>query len=1008
MKPGKLYQSAMLDELEDFTVNLEGPLSFLESRYPKGSQWRRWDLHVHTPCSKIGNAFSGVEWNEYVDALEYAAESSEIAVIGVTDYMSIDGYEKLVIAKREDGRLKNVHLLIPNVEFRIMPQTKDGKALNLHLLIDPSDPNHITKIKRSLKNLKFNYKGESYGCSRDELIEFAREQRSDFENDDCAYRYGIEQFKPDCTVLKDWLENESWLRSNCLIGIANGKDGISGLPLDGFGAVRDEMLCLCDFIFSGNPSDRDHYLGRKSGIPAEDIVSQYGSLKPCIHGSDAHVIEKLFQPDNERFCWIKSDPTFQGLRQILWEPGDRVYIGAVPPQPTDQSRLIRRIRFSNTKGWFTQESVELNAGLVAVIGEKGAGKTAIAELAAFSAGVPWDKKSQSSFITKGRPHLSDVKVQLEWENGSTTSATLVDQPHSVALPLVRYLSQDFVERLCSSDHEGHELQKAIEDVVFTRLSEIQKEGYSSFSELRKARETASSMRREKFRGEIATLNKEIERLYQTVSQRQSKIDYKNEIEKQIEDLNKQLPDATQFVDHAIFELFQEQQDLLSGIEKDIATQTRLRRAIEDLRQSYWSLKNRVTSEVKEIQEKLWELGVEEDLIDRMLPRWDETVNQFFKYKLQTIDSNINKLKGIERDCEESEDDDTSPQTILSVTKSINELKDKVSKDEERRRRLLDLQKQIMERKGTVERLEVEIINLDNQVMRQLSQKKSQLLEIYLDFFSALKDDEAGLRDLYMPIQQAIENLGMDKKFEIFVGYQIDFRAWLENVWRFFDRRHTGVDEKRMEIERFVESSLVPAWKKGEIEEIRTEFKKFIKLFDAESFLEKFASLKTSLVELYDWMYSTDHISLSYKIRYNETELEYLSPGTRGIALLVLYLLMDEDDTRPLIIDQPEGNLDNSSVYKQLVPYIREAKKRRQIILITHNPNLVVATDAEQVIIATSERSSLQSYPSIEYTAGSLEHTGKSSNYGVREAVCLLLEGGEDAFKERENRYALSK
>ena len=332
----------------------------------------------------------------------------------------------------------------------------------------------------------------------------------------------------------------------------------------------------------------------------------------------------------------------------------------------------------------------------------------------------------------------------------------------------------------------------------------------------------------------------------------------------------------------------------------------------------------------------------------------------------------------------------------------------MSKDDERRKRLLDLQKQITERKGTVERLEMEITNLDTQVTRQLSQKQSQLLEIYLDFFSALKDDEAGLRDLYMPIQQAIENLGMDKKFEIFVGYQIDFREWLEDVGRFFDRRHTGVDEKKIEIERFVESSLVSAWKKGEIEEIRTEFQKFVELFDAEAFLEKFASLKTSLVELYDWMYSTDHISLSYKIRYNETELEYLSPGTRGIALLVLYLLMDEDDTRPLIIDQPEGNLDNSSVYKQLVPYIREAKKRRQIILITHNPNLVVATDAEQIIIATSERSSLQSYPSIEYTAGSLEHTGKSSNYGVREAVCLLLEGGEDAFKERENRYALSK
>lgn len=147
--------------------------------------------------------------------------------------------------------------------------------------------------------------------------------------------------------------------------------------------------------------------------------------------------------------------------------------------------------------------------------------------------------------------------------------------------------------------------------------------------------------------------------------------------------------------------------------------------------------------------------------------------------------------------------------------------------------------------------------------------------------------------------------------------------------------------------------------------------------------------------------------MTYKIRYADTELENLSPGTRGIALLVLYLLMDEDDTRPLLIDQPEGNLDNSSVYKQLVPYIREAKKRRQIILITHNPNLVVATDAEQIIIATAKRPHTQRYPCIKYYSGALEHSVTGSALGVREAVCLLLEGGTEAFRARENRYDLT-
>jgi hypothetical protein len=398
--------------------------SLLPSKHVKGSEWRRWDLHVHTPHSQAGKAFQGVSRDIYLNALELEAGKRNIAVIGVTDYMSIEGYEALLEAKSNQGRLKTVELLIPNIEFRIMPSTSDGKALNLHLLVNPSDPDHVSRIKRALSNLRFEYGGETYGCERPQLIQFARAQKNGLGNDTQAYRYGIEQFKPDRTVLRAWFDTESWLRDNCLVGITNGKDGISGLPLDGYGAIRDEVLRWCHFVFSGNPSDRKHYLGEKHNFPPEEIVRQYGSLKPCIHGSDSHGIDTLFRPDQDRLCWIKGDPTFQGLRQILWEPEARIHIGSIPPQPTDQSQIINRIHFENTAGWFSQESIELNPGLIVIIGEKGSGKTAIADVAAFAAGVAADPKSQSSFLTKGRLHLSGVKVSLSWGNGITTSGTL--------------------------------------------------------------------------------------------------------------------------------------------------------------------------------------------------------------------------------------------------------------------------------------------------------------------------------------------------------------------------------------------------------------------------------------------------------------------------------------------------------------------------------------------------------------------------------------------------------
>jgi predicted ATPase len=149
-----------------------------------------------------------------------------------------------------------------------------------------------------------------------------------------------------------------------------------------------------------------------------------------------------------------------------------------------------------------------------------------------------------------------------------------------------------------------------------------------------------------------------------------------------------------------------------------------------------------------------------------------------------------------------------------------------------------------------------------------------------------------------------------------------------------------------------------------------------------------------------WLYATDHVTVEYGIRYDGTILEQLSPGTRGIVLLLLYLVIDKHDKRPLIIDQPEENLDPKSVFDELVPHIRDARQRRQVIIVTHNANLVVNTDADQVVVATAKVIEDGQLPQITYTAGSLE------NDTIREEVCEVLEGGRRAFLERERRYRL--
>lgn len=866
-------------------------------------------------------------------------------------------------------------------------------------MVDPSDDDHIDKIKRALRNLKFPYDGQPYGCCREELIAFGRVQDPRLTDDEAAYTFGIRQFKPDRTAIKQWLDSEKWLRNNSLIGIANGKDGISGLPLDGFGAIRDEILKWSHFVFSGNPRDREHYLGLKAGTPKEEIIRQYRSLKPCVHGSDAHAVEPLFKPDHDRFCWVKSDPTFHGLRQILWEPEDRVHIGPLPPQPSDHSQQIRTISLSNSSGWFSVDSIELNSGLVAVIGEKGAGKTAVADLSSFASGYPMDRKSLSSFITKGALYLSGTKIELAWGGGDRTEGTLTDSPLNSIRPRVRYLSQYFVERLCSSDHEGMELQKAIEDVVFAKLDEIQKEGYSSFGELRKAREAASNIQKEALRGQLATLHKEVDRLQEAIDQRVSKVKSKAEVEKQVEELKKQLPDATQSVDQKILEELEKQQTLLKDIEERIAARSRRRRTIEGSIESYSAIKTSASQEVTKIAKQLLDAGVEESTVQKLAPTWAPDVADLLQKEVEKLDGEIVALKGAEGAL-------PTPPSVIGIQAEIAKLKELVAKDEVSRNRLLDLQKQIAERIANAERLAKEILNLDEKVTKTLEKQKAKQVELYLGVFKALSTDEAGLKELYSPLQEAIDQLGAEMQFSVSVGYKIDAKSWLDRSARFYDGRRIGAEGKRSEIEKTVETKLVPAWKSGDSIKIKEAFEEFVAAVDVRTFPEKFGTSKLSRVELFDWIFSVEHIELSYKIHYSGTALEYLSPGTRGIALLVLYLLMDEDDTRPLLIDQPEGNLDNSSVYKQLVPYIRKAKKRRQIILITHNPNLVVATDAEQIIIATANRPTTQPYPSLRYDSGGLEHSVAGSDLGVREAVCLLLEGGEEAFRHRENRYSL--
>jgi energy-coupling factor transporter ATP-binding protein EcfA2 len=152
-----------------------------------------------------------------------------------------------------------------------------------------------------------------------------------------------------------------------------------------------------------------------------------------------------------------------------------------------------------------------------------------------------------------------------------------------------------------------------------------------------------------------------------------------------------------------------------------------------------------------------------------------------------------------------------------------------------------------------------------------------------------------------------------------------------------------------------------------------------------------------LKQLAHWLYSADHIRVRYEIEYDGVDIRKLSPGTRGIVPLLLYLALDSADDRPLVIDQPEENLDPKSVFDELVSLFVEAKGKRQVIIVTHNANLVINTDADQIIIASAGSHTAGGLPPVAYMAGGLEDSN------IRTEVCNILEGGEEVFRERARR-----
>ena len=312
--------------------------------YPRGSEWRKWDLHVHTPGTAKNDQYesAGDVWADFVNELESQAD---VAVFGITDYWSVDNWKKLIDEQRMQGRLEG-KLLIPNAELRIIPVTQSATPINIHVLFDPELPYEVMQ-REFFQQLNFESRGQRFSATKDDLIALGRHIRGDQSLEQgAAWKLGIGQFQVSYADLRHVVESSFW-RKHCIVCVDNGRnDGASGIQESAMRESRCEIYRMAGIVFSASEADRKYFLGQSIDAPSE-VVRQYGSLKPCVSGSDAHDFLRLKEWHAGSVTWIKADPTFDGLRQILFEPDERVKIQDVMPGQKAAYQVLSEIELNH-------------------------------------------------------------------------------------------------------------------------------------------------------------------------------------------------------------------------------------------------------------------------------------------------------------------------------------------------------------------------------------------------------------------------------------------------------------------------------------------------------------------------------------------------------------------------------------------------------------------------------------------------------------------------------------
>lgn len=1019
----------------------------------KGSEWAQWDLHIHTPASYHwkGKKFVGEPTDPInfplVDEMIVTLNEASPQVFALMDYWTFDGWFALKNRLNCQDAPKLNKTVFPGIELRLMAPM-DGR-LNAHVIF--SDKINDQDLKDFQSNLKVVFPGSiPRNLSKQALIEYARSVSEDKlknhsfkkaevdSSDELALQAGSSMAELDCESYKTAI---SLVPKEQAIGFMpfDTNDGLSEINRNEHYAFTLGLFKTSPIFESRKPELIAAFAGKK--IPENEIWFEAFQKalnyvpRLAVSGSDAHAfvsskgVRGYGDFPSGKITWIKALPSFLGLKQAIKEPAKRAYIGEIPPKlkivNENKSFFIDKLsihKSTNTEikeHWLDKTEISFNKDLIAIIGNKGSGKSALADITAFLGKSKQYKHfsflKENRFRGKTGEPAKSFDGTLVWADGNQNQVNLNHNANEQKIEYVKYIPQGHFEDLCNAHVSGQsdKFEKELRDVIFSHTDSSVRLNANNFDELIELQESIYVEDIDLKRTSLFQINRLIISL-------QEQIHEKNR--KHLEDL---LAHAERiYSEHLAIKPsecpkpIEEHNPELQKLKTDIDEQIALRRVIRDDLVIKDAVLIANSTKMHSCETLLHGLDVLEKLYIKFTEDNDTHLKTLglsvenlvsIKFEKTILEQTKAQLEQNNKDIREeisalAEKEDACTKKIDFLSTKLDapnrEYQDYLKKFHE----WSEKEKQLKGSKDQAESLEglKHRLELLQEIPDRLKLEIQKRNEIMLEIFELLNKQKVNRENLFEPVQKLISENSLIRD-----EYRLHFKAELHvSINDFYSELFTfikqisgdfrGEEESFITIKEMLDKVDINT-RAGVETFITSLIQKIEAISNGDSSLSMLLRKGKTLEQLYNFIFGLEYITPRYTLMFQDAQIEQLSPGQRGALLLIFYLLVDKGHC-PIILDQPEENLDNETIFNLLVPVLDEAKLKRQILMVTHNPNLAVVCDAEQIIFCEFDRTNGFK---INYISGAIE------DQKINEKVVNVLEGTMKAFSNRQKKYYIA-